>query len=95
MITELTYFEETSSGVFKAREGKGLHDDTVSSGYWVSYALRQRYFTDDFMWYAGKHVNSATQDDTESAADEDILNTFNKYVKPMSDKDMFRQSLGR
>lgn len=93
MLTELSYFEEITPGVFKARPGRNLHDDTVSSAYWVSYALRTRYFQDDFMYYAGKE--SVESNNPDSATDEDILNGFNKYVRPISDRDRLRNDLSR
>ena len=95
MITELTYFEEINPGIFKARPGRNLHDDTISSAYWISYALRSRYFQDDFMYYAGKMITSAEGKRPEAEQDEDILNTFNKYIKPITDKDRFRDALSR
>jgi hypothetical protein len=95
MLTELTYFEEVTPGIFKARPGRNLHDDTVSSAYWISYALRSRYYQDDFMYYAGKMLSSNENTPPESDQDEDILNSFNKYVKPLTEKDRFRNSLAR
>ena len=95
MLTELTYYEEVTPGVFKARPGGNLHDDTVSSAYWVSYALRSRYFQDDFMWYAGKAMANTEGKRPEAEQDEEILRSFNKYVKPFNDKDRFRSDLSR
>jgi len=95
MLTELTYYEEITPGVFKARPGGNLHDDTVSSAYWVSYALRSRYFQDDFMWYAGKAMVNTEGKRPETEQDEEILRSFNKYVKPFNDKDRFRSDLSR
>lgn len=95
MVTELTYFEEVTPGIFKARPGRNLHDDTVSSAYWVSYALRSRYYQDDFMYYAGKMMTNNADKLPSVEQDEEILNNFNKYVRPLSDKDIFRKSLSR
>jgi hypothetical protein len=94
MYTELTYFEEVTPGVFKARVGRNLHDDTISSAYWVSYALRSRYYQDDFMYYAGKAAQTK-ENNPNAETDEDILKSFNKYVRPLSDKDIFKKQLGR
>jgi hypothetical protein len=94
MLTELTYFEEVTPGVFKARVGRNLHDDTISSAYWISYALRSRYYQDDFMYYAGKASNT-TGTTNSNKEDEEILQNFNKYVRPMSDRDIFKKQLGR
>jgi hypothetical protein len=95
MVTELTYFEEVTPGIFKARPGRNLHDDTVSSAYWISYALRSRYFQDDFMYYAGKAMLNADGKRPDAEQDEEILNNFNKYVRPLTDKDRFRNDLSR
>jgi hypothetical protein len=95
MLTELTYYEEVTPGIFKARPGGNLHDDTVSSAYWVSYALRSRYFQDDFMWYAGKAMANTEAKRPEAEQDEEILRSFNKYVKPFNEKDRFRSDLSR
>lgn len=51
MITELGYYEEVRTGVFQARNGRGFHDDTVASGYWVSYLLRSRFWEDYLDWW--------------------------------------------
>jgi hypothetical protein len=95
MATELTYFEEVNPGIFKARPGRNLHDDTVSSAYWVAYSLRTRYFQDDFMYYAGKLIVNQGDQPASSQQDEDILNSFNKYIKPINEKDRFRAALRR
>lgn len=95
MHTELSYFEEVNPGIFKARPGRNLHDDTISSAYWISYALRSRYFQDDFMYYAGKQSTGNSQTNDEAAKDEDILKNFNKYVRPVTDRDRLRTDLSR
>lgn len=51
MITELGYYEEIRTGIFGARNGREFHDDTVSSGYWVSFGLRSRWFEDYYDWW--------------------------------------------
>jgi len=90
MLKELNYFEEVKPGVFGARPGRNFHDDTVASSYWVSYALRSRSF-EDYMYDASKRVTSLSTGD--SAADEDILNSFNNVMRKMSDRDQFRNDL--
>jgi hypothetical protein len=51
MITELSYYEEIKTGIFAARNGRDFHDDTISSGYWVSFALRSRWVEDYYEWW--------------------------------------------
>jgi hypothetical protein len=95
MLTELGYFEEVNPGIFKARRGKSFHDDTISSAYWVSYALRSRYFQDDVLFYANQNTESVDENEDESGSDEDILNSFNKFSRKLTDKEMFRNDLYR
>ncbi len=55
MVRELSYYEEIRTGIFGARNGREYHDDTVASGYWVSYALRSLYFQDFYEWWLKNH----------------------------------------
>lgn len=46
-IDELSYFEEVSPGVYKARVGKTFHDDHAITGVWAAFFLKSKYFEDE------------------------------------------------
>ena len=95
MIKELNYFEEVRPGVFSAKNGRDFHDDLVAGGYWVSFGLRSRSF-EDYVYTASKRImdnSSTTSNNEDESNDEDILNTFNKMVRPPTDVEMMRNQL--
>ena len=91
MIRELNYFEEIRTGIFRAREGRGFHDDTVSAGYWVSYALRSRYY-EDYLSYLLKNSHD-TYVNPDDSQDEDILDMFTKNLNKGDEEQFFRNEL--
>jgi len=78
MIRELSYFEEIRTGIFRAREGRGFHDDTIASGYWVSYALRTNFW-DDYLTFRLKNHNNNNLND-EATSDEEVLDAFSNFL---------------
>lgn len=46
LIKEIGYFEEVSPKVFKAKNTKGCHDDTVMTAIWFSHYLKSKFFAD-------------------------------------------------
>jgi hypothetical protein len=54
-ITELSYFEEVSPGIFKAKTGRNFHDDCVVTCIWAAWFLKSRFFEDERdTWYLPK-----------------------------------------
>lgn len=100
MITELSYYEEVKTGVFQARAGRNFHDDTVASGYWVSYALRSKFWEDHLHYILSQKVQSAPLNDQQQD-DEEIMKGFMKAFSGHTNADMdaevqgFRNQLGQ
>lgn len=46
-IDELSYFEEVKEGIYKAKSGRGLHDDCVVTCLWATYFLKSGFFDDE------------------------------------------------
>lgn len=87
LLNELGIFEEvgrTPSGERKyaARKGNSFHDDVVTSSYWISYMLRDKWFLDAYeyrMELIGRDTNEETPD---ANRDEDILDIWSDNVAP-------------
>jgi len=80
MIKELNYFEEVRTGIFKAREGRGFHDDTVASGYWVSYCLRSSFWEDQIHFRLKDENNNTLIQENSDNSDEETLEAFNNFM---------------
>ncbi len=91
MATELSYFEEQKDGIFSARKGNNFHDDTVSSGYWVSYMLRQPWAEERIEWFMQQIGKGKINKKTDELQDEGIADAFSSgfsLSSPQSDFDM-------
>lgn len=91
-IMEIGYFEEVSKDVFKAKDSRTLHDDTVMTCLWLAYFLHSPFFegemdehkkktlkkTDPEEYY--KQSGTTPEDDSlteeEEAEDEEVLSAF-------------------
>lgn len=94
MIEELGYYEEQKDGIFGARSGNNFHDDTVSSGYWVSYALRQPWVHERIEWFLdqigkGKVLNK----NKEEIEDETIADAFTSSLRSANPEFDFHEEL--
>lgn len=94
MIEELGYYEEQKDGIFAARKGNNFHDDTVSSGYWVSYSLRQPWIQERLAWFLdqigkGKVINK----NKEELEDEGIADAFTASLRNNNSELDFHEEL--
>jgi hypothetical protein len=87
MIRELTYYEEVRTGIFQARKGREYHDDTVASGYWVSYLLRTPYWI-DFYEYWTKN-NNPNSKELQNIVDNENM------IKDMETADRFMRRISK
>jgi hypothetical protein len=77
MIKELSYFEEVKDGVFKARTGKNFHDDHVTSAYWVSYMLKDKWFEDAYDTLRSERgITTIADKSQDQLSDEGTLDLF-------------------
>jgi hypothetical protein len=102
-VNELGYFEEVRPGVFKARTGSNFFDDTVTSTYWVSYALRSKFW-EDHLFYLKKNnllgtptsiMTNLNKKPVEQNEDENIASTFMTSVFGQKPTDDFQNELSR
>jgi hypothetical protein len=100
MINELGFYEEVRTGVFQARSGREFHDDTVASGYWVSYLLRSRYWEDYLDWWiqnndpqSQRMMNMLENDAVEN--DQSVADGFLKALGGSSGDDFEREQFLR
>lgn len=75
LIEEIGYFEELRENVFKAKNSKGCHDDTVMTCVWLAYFLKSRYFEDEKdSWALEANPPPESQDENAYDVWNDFLN---------------------
>jgi hypothetical protein len=95
MVTELSYFEEQKDGVYAARKGNNFHDDTVSSGYWVSYMLRQPWALERIQWFLEQIGKGKINKNTNEEMDEGIADAFTSGISSYNPQAEFDMELWR
>lgn len=76
-IDEIGYFEEVSTGVYKAKVGRNNHDDCVMTCLWAAYFIKSPYFLDERdTWGMESEVINENDDYKENPEAEEALNVF-------------------
>lgn len=95
MVKELSYFEEQKEGIFAARKGDQFHDDTVSSGYWVSYLLRQTWADERIRWFLQQIGKGKINKKADEIQDENIADAFTSGFSMYDPQAAFDKELWR